>query len=210
MAQQKHVTIKGARKIFCWISARTLKEAYQMQSNRLKTIFYRLKSVKILALDGITLAYDQIETVTQISMIRKHWGVRIIECARKLLGPKLPYRAELCLAKFSFGETIRHQSKNLSLSPRRKISPNKSKNILKWSTSEPTEETSHFDKFWLSCWVKLCRAKSLVGRNHSSGEIFITFKKIHYFRPTKFHPILRDLTVYIFELDSNEIDSIVN
>ena len=28
-----------------------------------------------------------------------------------------------------------------------------------------------------------------VGRNYSSGEIFVTFKKIRHFRPTKFRPI---------------------
>ena len=86
------------------------------------------------------------------------------------------------------GETIR-RAKFSSLKEkfvtfaRRKVSPNKSKIVLKWSASEPTSDLSHLDKLWLYWWAKLCRAK------FSSGEIFVTFQKIRHFRPTKFRPI---------------------
>ena len=82
----------------------------------------------------------------------------------------IPYRAKLCRAKFSSGETIR-RAKFSSLKEkfvtfaRRKVSPNKIKSVLKWSISEPTSDLSHLDKLWLHWWAKLCRAK------FSSGEI---------------------------------------
>ena len=49
-----------------------------------------------------------------------------------------------------------------------KILPNKSKSVL---LSQYMRDTSHLDKFWLSCWAKLCWAK------FSSGEIFITLAR---------------------------------
>ena len=39
----------------------------------------------------------------------------------------IPYRAKLCLAKLLSGETIRHQTKNSSLSPDEKFRPIKVK-----------------------------------------------------------------------------------
>ena len=39
------------------------------------------------------------------------------------------------------------------------VSPNKSKSVFKWKTSEPTREKSYLDKFRSSCRAKLCRTK---------------------------------------------------
>ena len=100
----------------------------------------------------------------------------------------IPYRAKLCRAKFSSGETIR-RAKFSSLNEkfvtfaRRKVSPNKSKSVLKWSTSEPTSDLSHLDKLWLHWWAKLCRAKFSSGeiirraKFSSLNEKFVTFAR---------------------------------
>ena len=55
-------------------------------------------------------------------------------------------------------------------------------------TSEPTRETSHSDKFWLSCWVKLFRAKFLTGETIRQVR-FSSLSKIRHFCSTKFRPI---------------------
>ena len=100
----------------------------------------------------------------------------------------VPYRAKLCRAKFSSGETIR-RAKFSSLNEkfvtfaRRKVSPNKSKSVLKWSTSEPTSDLSHLDKLWLHWWAKLCRVKFSSGETicrakfSSLNEKFVTFAR---------------------------------
>ena len=64
----------------------------------------------------------------------------------------LPYRAKVCQLKFSSGETI-IRAKFSSLNEKfvtfaqRKVSPNKNKSVLKLSTSKPTSDLSHLDKF---------------------------------------------------------------
>ena len=75
--------------------------------------------------------------------------------------------AKLCKAIFSTGKTIRwakvsSTNEKFVTFARRKISPNKSRSIFKWSTSESTRETSHLHKFWLY---------------YSSGNIFVAFAR---------------------------------
>ena len=74
------------------------------------------------------------------------------------------YRILTLSGKTLLGETIRRAklsspNEKFVTFARQKISPNKSKIVFKWSTSEPTREASHLDKFWLPCWEKLCWAK---------------------------------------------------
>ena len=90
-------------------------------------------------------------------------------------------------AKLSPGETIRRvkfspPDKKFVTFTRRKLSPNKSKSVLKWSTSESTSNLSHLDKVWLYWWVKLCRAKLFVGQN------FRNFSKNSSLPPDKVLP----------------------
>ena len=44
--------------------------------------------------------------------------------------------------------------------------------------------------------------ETFVGRNYSSGEIFVTFQKIRHFRPTKFRPIryLKEFSIFFHEI----------
>ena len=65
----------------------------------------------------------------------------------------IPYRAKLCRAKLSVGRNFRH------------FRPTKS--FLKWSTSEPTSDSSHSEKLWLYFWAKVCRAE------FSSAKLFV-------------------------------------
>ena len=105
----------------------------------------------------------------------------------------VPYWAKHFQAKFSSGVNIR-RAKFSSPNEKfvtfawRKIPPNKSISVFKWITSEPTRETSHSDKFWLSCWAKLFRAKFSPGETIRQVR-FSSLSKIRHFCSTKFRPI---------------------
>ena len=112
-------------------------------------------------------------------------GTWIPQNTKSAIKYKLLYRAKLCRAKFSSGETIR-RAKFSSLNEkfvtfaRRKVSPNKSKSVLKWSTSEPSSDLSYLDKMWLYWWAKLCQARLFVGRNfrHFSKNLSLSPDKV--------------------------------
>ena len=94
-------------------------------------------------------------------------------------------RAKLCRVKFSSGENI-CRAKFLSPNEKfatlawRKISPNKYESIFSWHTSEPESVTSHLDKLWSSCRARF-----------SSGEIYITFRKMVTFARHGFAKVSR-------------------
>ena len=60
---------------------------------------------------------------------------------------------------------------------RRKISPNRSKSVFKWSANEPMRETSNLNKIVIILLGETLSGEILVGRNYSSSEIFLTFSK---------------------------------
>ena len=100
----------------------------------------------------------------------------------------IPYRAKLCRAKFSSGETIR-RAKFSSLNEkfvtfaRRKVSPNKSKSVFSWSTNEPRRKKSHLDKFWL-----ILGERNLVGRNFHQAKLFVGWNCRHFSKTSSLPP----------------------
>ena len=84
------------------------------------------------------------------------------------------------------GETIRRAkfsspNEKFVTFARRKSSPNKSKSVVSWSTSEPKRESGHLDKLWLSCWAKLCRARFPSGEIIRRARFSSLFKKFASF-----------------------------
>ena len=110
-----------------------------------------------------------------ISNLRK-CIVRNDRCSLRFFPKRpLPCRAKLCRAKFS------SLNEKFVTFARRKVSPNKSKKCFLMKYKWTYEGNKSFRQILTILFDDI-----FVGRNYSSGEIFVTFKKIRHFRPVRY------------------------